>query len=589
MKLEQFIDQFELVTDAEEGLEQLRKIVLDEAVKGNITKQISDDEPAEKLLVYIKGEKQRLYDEGEIRKPKDLPEISEDEIPYDLPDEWKWARFGNIAYDFVTGVQRPKKDQDPSYTYPYVKMNNITSTGQLDLSDLVYVQATSDEVEKYELMNGDFLFNTRNSEELVGKTCVFRDGEESPYLFNNNILRVDFGNSLSSDYINYWFNSNICNVLLDRITSATTNVAAIYQKDLLKLFVPIPPIEEQQRIVQKIETLFTQVDELEQKVQQDQEVDKRLQVAVLDDLQSAKTPKASRKSWQRLTYHFDQIYRKPEHIDHLKQAILNEAIRGRLVPRDPNDEPAEKLLERIKEEKQRLYKEGEIRKPKDLPEIADEEIPYELPEGWTWCRFGKTALQISDVNHKMPDEVKKGIPYVSPSDFYGSNEIDFAGAKKISQKSFDELSKKIRPELNDLIFPRYGTIGVKNRLVNTEIDFLASYSCAIIKNLKGYIDPKYTYYYSVSPLIQADIELHTNKTTQPNVGINSIKEFRFPLPPYTEQNRIVNRIEEFFIWCDDLKVKLSRSQQTDQRLLEALMNGHADEEQQKRTTDLNVN
>src|SRR5699024_1233863 len=157
---------------------------------------------------------------------------------------------------------------------------------------------------------------------------------------------------------------------------------------LKQKIVPLSPLEEQQRIVQKIETLFSQVEELEQKVEQDRAVDERLQVAVLDDLQRAETPEASRQSWQHLTDHFEQIYRKTEHIDQLKQAILNEAVRGRLVPQDPNDEPAEQLLERIKEEKNRLHDEGEIRKPKNLDPIYNDEKLYELPEGWCWCRFG---------------------------------------------------------------------------------------------------------------------------------------------------------------------------------------------------------
>lgn len=562
MNLEQLIDQFELVTDTEEGLAKLRKVVLNQAVRGNLTKSDPDDKPGEKLLERIEAKRQSLYEIGEIRKPKSIEPGDQESILYDLPQSWIWCNLGDVILEIYGG-------STPSKSNPRFWEGDIYWASVKDLDDeSIYLESTLDKITEEGLNEtkfvpaGNVIVCTRMGLGKINLNTV-------DTTINQDLKSIILPDELLKLYFYYYYKSL-------EIKGSGMTVSGIKQSELLRLPFALPSKNEQKRIVKKIETFFSQVDELEQKVHQDREVDERLQVAVLDDLQRAETPEASRQSWKRLTDHFEQIYRKPEHIEQLKQAILNEAVRGRLVPRDPNDEPAEKLLERIKEEKQRLYKEGEIRKPKDLPEIADEEIPYELPEGWTWCRFGKTALQISDVNHKMPDEVKKGIPYVSPSDFYGSNEIDFAGAKKISQKSFDELSKKIRPELNDLIFPRYGTIGVKNRLVNTEIDFLASYSCAIIKNLKGYIDPKYTYYYSVSPLIQADIELHTNKTTQPNVGINSIKEFRFPLPPYTEQNRIVNRIEEFFIWCDDLKVKLSRAQQTDQRLLEALVNGHAE-------------
>ena len=229
----------------------------------------------------------------------------------------------------------------------------------------------------------------------------------------------------------------------------------------------------------------------------------------------------------------------------LRNSIFQEAIEGRLVPQDPNDEPSSVLLERIREEKKRLVKEGKLKK-KDLEEkpISEDEKPFEIPESWEWVRLGNVCNDISDIDHKMPPVVENGIPYISPLNFRKDGSIDYVNAKKISIEDFKQLSRKCKPERDDLIFPRYGTIGVI-RKVDTDIDFLVSYSCATIKPHLKSVDANYINAVLNSQLIQSvEIQRYINKTTQPNVGLQSIKLFLFPLPPLAEQHRIVAKIEE---------------------------------------------
>lgn len=251
---------------------------------------------------------------------------------------------------------------------------------------------------------------------------------------------------------------------------------------------------------------------------------------------------------------FDLLADAPNGVQKLRELILQLAVQGKLVPQDPNDEPACILLEKIKAEKERLIKEKRIRKDELPPLMTANGALYNLPEGWEWCRWNDVALHIGDVDHKMPLEVEEGIPYVSPRDFTSNNGIIFAGAKKISRNDFERLRKKIQPELGDIIFPRYGTIG-ENRYVETSIDFLASYSCAVIKNFKYFTEPKYSFYYSLSQLVKAEIERYINKTTQANVGVKSIKNFVFPLPPLQEQKRIVAKVDQLMALCDELETR----------------------------------
>ncbi|MEA5489558.1 MULTISPECIES: restriction endonuclease subunit S [Pseudanabaena] len=259
-----------------------------------------------------------------------------------------------------------------------------------------------------------------------------------------------------------------------------------------------------------------------------------------------------------LEKYFAFAFAAPDGIKKLRELILSLAMQGKLVPQDETDRPASELLKEIAAEKGRLVKDGKIKASKPLPEIKPDDVPYDLPKGWEWCRWNDVALKIGDIDHKMPNEVAEGIPYISPRDFFGNNEINFAQSKKISVQDFESLRLKIQPEKFDLIFPRYGTLGV-NRFVLTDIDFLASYSCAVIKNLNGFIDPTYSYYYSISKLVRSEIERYTKKTTQGNVGIQSIQIFLYPLPPLAEQRRIVAKIDELMVRCDELeKLKTER-------------------------------
>jgi type I restriction enzyme S subunit len=157
----------------------------------------------------------------------------------------------------------------------------------------------------------------------------------------------------------------------------------------------------------------------------------------------------------------------------------------------------------------------------------------------------------------MPKALDQGIPYVSPRDFMPNNQIDFVGAKKISLDDFRRLAAKIRPEVGDLIYPRYGTIG-DSRLVGDAQEFLVSYSCALVKTMHGFVDPKYQYYYSISPVARAQALAAVNDTTQANVGLRSIQEFLVPIPPFSEQTRIAIEIERLMSQIDAVESEVAR-------------------------------
>lgn len=182
-----------------------------------------------------------------------------------------------------------------------------------------------------------------------------------------------------------------------------------------------------------------------------------------------------------------------------------------------------------------------------------------LPLGWKWVTMNDVCNKIGDIDHKMPQQLETGYPYVSTKDFTDDLKISFDKAKYISKEDYLNLSRKIKPEKGDIIFPRYGTIG-KNILIDFDKEFLVSYSCAVVKPNRSLVLSKYVYLYSLSPKIAGEIKKYVVETTQANIGIASIKSFVFPLPPLSIQAQIVEKLEALLSELDKGKAQLLTAQ-----------------------------
>ena len=193
-----------------------------------------------------------------------------------------------------------------------------------------------------------------------------------------------------------------------------------------------------------------------------------------------------------------------------------------------------------------------------------------LPKGWEWTTFQKVCIKIGDIDHKMPKQLEKGYPYVSTKDFTNDLKISFDYAKYISEEDYLNLSRKIKPEKGDIIFPRYGTIG-KNILVDFDKEFLVSYSCAVVKPNHDIVLSKYIYLFSLSPKVTDEIRKYVVETTQANIGIASIKSFVFPLPPMKEQHKVVEELESRLSVADKMEESIAQSLQQAEALRQSIL------------------
>jgi len=338
------------------------------------------------------------------------------------------------------------------------------------------------------------------------------------------------------------------------------------RSDAYPLLLPQPPLTDQRRIVARVDALMALCDELEAAQTHREARRDRVRATSLRNLVAPEEPKENARFFLR---HSARMITSPEHVAGVRQAIWDLAVRGRLVPQDSADGAAKDLLGQIL----RLKSRTTSSRPRANSELtaSNSSAACQLPESWTWAQWQDVTLRIGDLDHAMPEAVAtEGYPYVSPRDFRPNNVIDFDGAKRISASDYLRLSAKIRPERGDLIYPRYGTIG-ETRLVSTDREFLASYSCAVIKISDELTDSRYQYTFSRSDIGQVQAAAAVNQGTQPNVGIMSIKAFRFPLPPLAEQRRIVAKVDELMALCNELEQSLAAEQTKRARLLEALL------------------
>ena len=255
----------------------------------------------------------------------------------------------------------------------------------------------------------------------------------------------------------------------------------------------------------------------------------------------------------RLLDNIDVIADAPGGIQKLREHILDLAVRGLLVPQDPADEPASELLKRIKAEKDKMMAEGKIKKQKPLPPIEPDEVPYELPEGWEWVCLESICHQITDGAHHTPNYVPKGIPFLSVKNLT-NGKLDFSNTKYISEDEHKRLISRCHPEKWDVLLTKVGTTGIA-KVIDIDRPFSIFVSVALLKLSKSLIDSQYIERLINSPLVRKYSEYGTEGVGNKNLVLRKIRLFVVPLPPLTEQKRIVARVDQLMPLCDLLEEK----------------------------------
>ncbi|MDP2544635.1 restriction endonuclease subunit S [Photobacterium damselae subsp. piscicida] len=528
------------------GVKKLRELILELAVRGKLVPQDPSDEPASVLFHLIKEEQTTLVKEKKIKKQKKLPKITEAELLFELPNGWTWCRVGDLFNTIQSGGTPSKRE--PAYW-----QGNIPWASVKDLGKSLVFTDTQDHISQEGLLagsklanEGDWLICTRMG---LGKIGIV----STPMAFNQDLKAVSVTKYVHTDF---FLNS----YRTIKIKGTGTTVAGITQDQLLNYVFALPPEKEQHRIVAKVDELMALCDQLEQQTEANIEAHQLLVRTLLNTLTHSADADELMENWARISDYFETLFTTEESIDQLKQTILQLAVMGKLVPQDPNDEPASVLLERIAEEKAQLIKEKKIKKQKALPPIADDEKPFDLPTGWEWTRFGylvnfKAELvrpeEYLNLDQVAPDSIEKGTGKlikrrtVAESGVKGPNSRFYAG---------QVLYSKIRPSLSKAII--------------AEFDGLCS---ADMYPLEAMVNSEFLLKIILSEVFLTQVRAAENRIKMPKLNVDSLSNILVPICPDNEMGRITSKLTELLFVSDQLKQNINKSHQTQLQLTDAIV------------------
>lgn len=567
---------FDALVQSPGGVDKLRQLILQMAVQGKLVPQDPNDEPASVLLEKIKKEKEQLIKKGKIKKAKPLPPISYEEIPYPIPTGWEWVRLVYLC-EIITKGSSPKW-QGVNYAKReegilFITSENVGNFKLLLQNKEKYVEKKFQTIEPRSILRtSDILMNIVGAS--IGRAALFNLNVEANINQAVCLIRL-IGNDifLYNRYLLYFFNNPSCINLMFRkqVDNARANLS---MGNISAFPVPFPPFAEQKRIVEKVDSLMALCDQLEAKQNEGEKVRVNLNTASLSRLTGSLDPDQFRDNWQDVADRFNTLYTQPGNVSQLKKAILQLAVMGKLVPQDPNDEPASVLLEKIKKEKQKLIKEKKIKEQESLLPITSDEIPYPLPKGWEWIKIDEVCEYIQ--RGKSPKYVEKSaVPVISQKCIQWDG-FNIERARFIDTETLHKYNSNRFIRTGDLLWNSTGTgtlgrinVFSKNEVVYDKI--VADSHVTVLRPL--FISSKFIYIFIRSPIVQNNIDLiSSGSTKQKELSTSAVRNHLISIPPLAEQKRIVEKVDHFMAICDKLETGLSSARETVSALFDALLN-----------------
>ena len=465
--------------------QDLKNSILQLAVQGKLVPQNPSDEPASELLKRIRAEKVTACHAGIIKKDRKLPEIEETELPYDTPDTWEWLRLGQLC-QLLDGVKMS------GVKYPYLEAKYLRG-----------------KIEGTNIDSGKFV--------KKGTMLILVDGENSGEVFfasedgymGSTFKVLYIPEAVYVPYVLYFL---LLKKQLFRNRKTGAAIPHLNKELFFNLLFPVPPLAEQERIVAKIEELLPLVSEYDG-------VEKRISAL------------------------------NTEFPDKLRKSILQQAVQGKLTERDPSDEPAIELLDRIRAEKAKLIAEGKIKKEKIIPVISEEDQLFDIPDTWTWTTIADTCTNIQyGTSEKSAPSGKVAV--LRMGNLQGGK-IDYSN---LVYTANDYDIERCHLEYNDLLFNRTNSKELVGKTAIYKAEIPAIYAGYLIRVTPIMIDSDYLNYVMQSRFFKKYcLAVKTDAIGQSNINAEKLKRFVFPLPPLAEQKRIVACVEELLAMCDALK------------------------------------
>lgn len=477
--------------------QQLKNSILQMAMQGKLVEQRPEEGTGEALYQEIQAEKEKLIQAGKIKKSKKLPEITEEEIPFEIPESWKWVRWGDLSQSIQYGYNAPGREKGR------IKMVRITDIqdNKVYWDTVPFCEIEEDMIGTYLLKPNDILFARTGG--TVGKSYLVKNVPEEA-IYAGYLIRTRYSTLLCPEYLKYFMDSQLYWGQLRNGTIATAQPNC-NGKTLSKMMLPLPSFAEQRRIAAKLEEIQPLLDRYE-------------------------------KAYNRLEAYNQKF---PEN---LKKSILQYAIEGKLVEQREEEGTGEALYQQIQAEKKKLIQAGKIKKSKKLPEITEDEIPFEIPESWKWAKFGEIVdffIGKTPKRHESQYWQKSEFPWVSISDLIDRGHIQRT-KENISSQAAEKVFKNRFAPKGTLLMSFKLTIGKVSIL---DIDAFHNEAIISIFPIIERDNIFRDYLFDFLPLISAEGKTKSaikGKT----LNSNSLKNLLVPIPPLEEQKRIVAKVEE---------------------------------------------
>jgi len=563
------LQYFDELTLQPQNAKKLKGLILELAVRGKLTKKWRIENPniesATELLNQIKAEKKRLIAAKEIRKEKPLPKIDTKEIPFELPENWVWCRVTDLT-NVGTG-STPAKSK-PEYYGGNIPWYTSSATNYFftQKAGKFITQKALQETNCKIFPSGTLIVAMYGQGKTRGQISEIVEAGAT----NQAVSALVFYESSKSTkkYVKFYFQKIYDEIRLLAEGGAQPNLNVGKVK---KTIIPFPPLSEQKAIVKIVEQLFEEVEILERLTEERLVIKQNYTTAILNRLANENTEIV----WQELLPQFEQFFDTKASIKALRQTILQLAVQGKLTKdwrkANANTTSATELLKQIKTEKKRLITEKVIKKEKVLPKITKEEIPFELPENWVWCRLGNIAQFINgDRGKNYPNKseyVEKGIPWINTGHIKPNGTLSTTKMNYITKEKFDILrGGKIKD--GDLVYCLRGATFGKTAFV-TPYNIGAIASSLMIIRLYFLDLGQFTYRFLISNEGRKQLLRFDNGSAQPNLSANKVKLYVFPLPPLSEQKAIVEKVATLLGYCDALEAAITERG----KRVEALMEG----------------
>ncbi len=556
------------------GIKKLRELILDLAVRGKLVPQDPNDEPASVLLEKIVKEKAQLIADNKIKKQKPLPELSVDEVDFDLPTGWAIAYIPEVvAYDKYAIKRGPfgstlkKAYFVPDGVKVYEQQHAIRD--DFSLGEYYITDEKFKELSAFEVKANDLIISCSGT---VGKVAVAPVWMHKG-IINQALLKITLNELvLTNSYFKILFPAFYMqtDTLSDLKGTAQKNMVSV--DTLKKEPFPLPSIVEQHRIVAKVDELMALCDQLEQQTEESLSAHQTLVEVLLATLTESNSAEDFQTSWQRIAEHFDLLFTTEHSIEQLKKTILQLAVMGKLVPQNSSDEPASVLLAKIAEEKVQLIADKKIKNPKPMLAITVEEKPFELPKGWAQCCLAELVPQFQNGASSRGDSQGKDIVVLRLADIK-NGKVSLADTRSIviSEKSIERYTL----EKGDVLIIRVnGSADIVGRFITCHQNYDAIY-CDHFIRMRFPIECFSSSYLSLlgsSSLIRDRIsDLFVSTAGQKTVNQTHIGSLTVTLPPLAEQHRIVAKVDELMALCEQLKAHLSDVQTTQLHLADAVV------------------